>query len=247
MSKKQTPDTTTVKKKKKRRRRVSRGGGKKYFTKVHEDAIVQYALSDSREEKTKLYVEIINPALNELVDKTVYTYKFTNLPNIEDLKAECKVWLTTILDKFDPSKGSKAFSYYSVITKNWFIHKVKRTALQNRREVYYDQMPKEMEQEQMSTTNQYFEIRESGEFWNSLWKEIKQWESVATKPNEKKVIDAIKILLSEPDAIEIFNKKAIYFYIREITGLNTKQVVSTLNKLRVRYASFKEKWNEGEI
>ena len=157
------------------------------------------------------------------------------------------MWLTTILDKFDPSKGSKAFSYYSVITKNWFIHKVKRTALQNRREVYYDQMPKEMEQEQMSTTNQYFEIRESGEFWNSLWKEIKQWESVATKPNEKKVIDAIKILLSEPDAIEIFNKKAIYFYIREITGLNTKQVVSTLNKLRVRYASFKEKWNEGEI
>jgi hypothetical protein len=24
------------------------------------------------------------------------------------------------------SKGSKAFSYFSVITKNWFIHKVKR-------------------------------------------------------------------------------------------------------------------------
>ena len=174
MSKKQEQTTKPIKKKKKRRR-VSRGGGKKYFTKVHEDAIVQYALSDSREEKTKLYVDIINPALNELVDKTVYTYKFTNLPNIEDLKAECKVWLTTILDKFDPSKGSKAFSYYSVITKNWFIHKVKRTALQNRREVYYDQMPKEMEQEQMTTTNQYFEIRESGEFWNSLWKEIKQW------------------------------------------------------------------------
>ena len=32
----------------------------------------------------------------------------------------------TILDKYDPSKGSKAFSYFSVITKNWFIHKVKR-------------------------------------------------------------------------------------------------------------------------
>ena len=47
-----------------------------------------------------------------MVDKIVYTYKFTNLSNIDDLKAECKVWLTTILDKFDPAKGSKAFSYF---------------------------------------------------------------------------------------------------------------------------------------
>ena len=98
---------------------------KLYFTKVHEDAIVRYSTTDSREEKTKLYVELINPAFNEMVDKIVYTYKFTTLPNIEDLKSECKVFLTTILDKFDPKKGSKAFSYFSVITKNWFIHKVK--------------------------------------------------------------------------------------------------------------------------
>ena len=44
--------------KKKRRRKMSRGGGKKYFTKEHEDAIVQYALSDDRAVKTKLYVEV---------------------------------------------------------------------------------------------------------------------------------------------------------------------------------------------
>ena len=234
-------------KKKATRRRMSRGGGKAYFTKVHEDAIVKYALSSSREEKTKLYVDLINPAFNEMVDKIVYTYKFTNLPNIDDLKAECKVWLTTILDKFDPAKGSKAFSYFSVITKNWFIHKVKRTALQMRREVYYDEMPKDMEKTHLSTTNMYFEIREGHEFWGHLWGEIEEWDKMANKANEKKVIDAIRILLSEPDAIEIFNKKAIYFYIREITGLNTKQVVSSLNKIRTRYRTFKSKWDEGKI
>ena len=233
-----------VTKKKTKRRRMSRGGGKAYFTKVHEEAIVKYASSDSREEKTKLYVDLINPAFNEMVDKIVYTYKFTNLPNIDDLKAECKVWLTTILDKFDPAKGSKAFSYFSVITKNWFIHKVKRTALQNKREVYYDEIPKDMEQNHLSTTNMYFEIREAKEFWTSLWGEIEDWDKLATKPNEKKVIDAIRILLTDPDAIEIFNKKAIYLYIREITNLNTKQVLNSLNKFRFEYAIFKKKWNE---
>jgi hypothetical protein len=49
------------------------------------------------------------------------------------------------------------------------------------------------------------------------------------------------------DQIEIFNKKAIYLYLREITGLNTKQIVSSLNKMRERYGTFKKKWDSGEI
>jgi hypothetical protein len=49
------------------------------------------------------------------------------------------------------------------------------------------------------------------------------------------------------DDIEIFNKKAIYLYLREITGLNTKQVVNNLNKMRVRYRTFRIKWNSGDI
>ncbi len=49
------------------------------------------------------------------------------------------------------------------------------------------------------------------------------------------------------DQIDIFNKKAIYLYLREITGLNTKQIVSCLNKMRIKYRNFKKKWNQGEI
>ena len=108
------------------RRRKKAGTGRKYFDKEHELAIIQYVDSTSLKEKTALYVNFIQPAFNELVDKIVYTYKFNNLPNIDYLKDDCKIWLTTILDKYDPNKGSKAFSYFSVITKNWFIHKAKK-------------------------------------------------------------------------------------------------------------------------
>ena len=73
-----------------------------YFTKVHQDAIVEYALTKDIKIRTKLYIELIGPAFDEMVDKIVYTYKFTNLPNVDLLKEECKIWLTTILDKFDP-------------------------------------------------------------------------------------------------------------------------------------------------
>jgi hypothetical protein len=67
---------------------------------------------------------------------------------------------------------------------------------------------------------------------------------VAGNPDD---YDAMMILFEDADNIEIFNKKAIYLYVREITGLNTKQVVNNLNKLRVRYRSFRKNWDNGEI
>ena len=218
-----------------------------YFTKVHENAIVQYALTDDLDIRTELYRDYIGPVFNELVDKIVYTYKFTSLPNIDELKEDCKIWLTTILDKFDPEKGSKAFSYFSVITKNWFIHKVKKNTIKNMREVHYDDLSRELEYRYVVEECQYEVMREDAEFWQFLWKEIDSWENIKMKPNEEKVYRAIKVLLANSNDIEIFNKKAIYLYIRELTGLNTKQVVNNLNKMRKKYREWKRQWSQGRI
>ena len=81
----------------------------------------------------------------------------------------------------------------------------------------------------------------------SLNSEIDTWDSFIIKEKEKKFLMAVRILLDSADQIEIFNKKAIYLYLREITGLNTKQVVNNLNKLRKRYRTFKTKWENSEI
>jgi len=182
-----------------------------------------------------------------MVDKIVYTYKFTTLPNIDLLRDECKIWLITILDKFDGQKGTKAFSYFSVITKNWFIHKVKQRGKRVRREIEIGEMPKDLELEFVSTHNTYSKDREREEFRVFLLEEIESWEHDKMKENEEKVLNAIKILFDSAEDIEIFNKKAIYLYLREITGLNTKQVVNNLNRMKVRYRAFREKWDEGSL
>ena len=153
-----------------------------YFTKVHEEAIVQYAKSDCIKEKTKLYVTLIQPAFDQMVDKIVYTYRFTTLPNIAYLKDDCKIWLTTILGKFDPDKGYKAFSYFSVVTKNWFIQEVKRTQKRNRTEVFMEDMKASTGTElQDEREKNYEEKRLEVEFWNSLTQEINTWESFMLK------------------------------------------------------------------
>ena len=77
--------------------------------------------------------------------------------------------------------------------------------------------------------------------------EVERWQDIPMKPNEDKVLNAVLTLMTNIEQIEIFNKKAIYLYLREITGLNTKQIVSCLNKMRSRYKLFKTKWDSGEI
>mgnify|MGYP001367339054 CR=1 FL=1 len=218
-----------------------------YFTQVHEDAIIRYTMTNCVRERTELYVNFIQPAFNEMVDKIVFTYKFTNLPNIDYLRDECKIWLMTILDKYDPSKGSKAFSYFSVITKNWFIHKVKRQQKRSLREVDYDNIAKHYEERYLSTDESYLTDREEVEFWNSFYAELKSWDESQMKENDLKVYKAINILFESKDDIEIFNKKAIYLYLREITGLNTKQIVNSLKKFRKRYSMFKTGWQNGDL
>jgi|TARA_Y100000114_G_scaffold152829_1_gene171779 DNA-directed RNA polymerase specialized sigma subunit len=232
-----------VKPKRKRRKRTKR----LYFTEVHENAILEYCSTADRKKREELYRELIQPAMNEMVDKIVYTYKFTTLPNIDELRDECKIWLTTILEKFDPSKGSKAFSYFSVITKNWFIHKVKKHSKQRQREIQYGDVPRTIEERYLSTENPYENRLEKKQFWEALWSEIEKWGEMPMKPTEERVYKAVKILMEQPDDIEIFNKKAIYLYLRELTGLNTKQVVNNLNKLRIKYRSFKTDWDEGRV
>jgi hypothetical protein len=217
---------------------------KYYFTEITEKAIVDYCNTQSLTKRTKLYVEHIQPAFDELVNKIVYTYKFTSLENIEYHKDDCKIWLTTILGKFDPSKNKKAFSYFSVVTKNWFTHKAKKQTKKNRREVNYDEMVREVEAVSSNGAGDLMNEIEEKEFWMSLLTEINSWQKLKLKPNEEKVLNAVITLMENIEQIEIFNKKAVYLYMREITGLNTKQIVSALNKMREKYRTFKKKWNK---
>ncbi len=218
-----------------------------YFTAVHEEAIINYNASTNFKEKCELYETLIQPALDQMVDKIILTYKFNRLPNIDSLRDDCKVWLTTVLHKYNPDKGSKAFSYFSVITKNWFIHQTKINSKKMRREISFESVQGELEQAKLHVGHEYEVQREEEEFWTNFGFELSTWEIDDMRTNDEKVYKAIMILFENANDIEIFNKKALYFYLREITGLSTKQIVSSLNKFRERYGLFKKDWDSGKI
>src|SRR6056300_833176 len=165
-----------------------------YFTQVHENAIVEFSSTEDQATRDKLYVDLIQPVFSQMVDKIVFTYRFTTLPDIDDLRHECKVYLATILSKFDPAKGSKAFSYFSVITKNWFIHKVKKNKKKRETEVSFDIAELDPEIHFVDKTESYQDKQIRKERIEMLREEMLTWSVDFEKEKEKRVYDAVLIL-----------------------------------------------------
>ena len=108
-------------------------------------------------------------------------------------------------------------------------------------------MSKDAELRFLSVENTYNKEREVREFIDSLKNEMEFWSLDDMNEKEEKVLKAVQTLIEEADNIDIFNKKAVYLYLRELTGMNTKQVVSGLKNMRKKYVLFKDDWNSGNI
>jgi len=61
------------------------------------------------------------------------------------------------------------------------------------------------------------------------------------KDKDRKVCDAINILFKRRENLEIFNKKALYIYIREMTDVDTPVITKVTKKLKTVYKTL---WTE---
>ena len=55
------------------------------------------------------------------------------------------------------------------------------------------------------------------------------------KDQDRKVCDAVNILFKRRENLEIFNKKALYIYIREITNVDTPVITKVTKVLKKKY------------
>ena len=112
-------DSIPPPKKKRGRKRTK----KRYFTEDTEAAIAEYLASTDQSERDRIYNSRIHYAFYKLAENLIHTFKFyyTEVDDLEDLKHEVIVFLLEKLDYFKPERGSKAFSYFSIVGKNYLI------------------------------------------------------------------------------------------------------------------------------
>jgi hypothetical protein len=235
--------------KKKPRKKIKRKGDQptlvNYFSDKTQEQIIVYQQEPDTEKKKKIYVKEILPAFDSLVENLINVYGFSVMyESKQDLKHECLQFLYTAVDKFNAEKGSKAFSYFNVVAKNWLTIKSKQNM--KRAQSYIsiddrDNLSKE-DLEQIETYQFQPGFEEAYTVVNTheqLTKLIAGVENKIKTENEKMVVNAIKVLITNLEDVDLLSKRAILLYVRELTTLSSKQLSIVLSSLKRYYRDVK--------
>jgi hypothetical protein len=232
-----------MKKGKKRVTRIRRKKGKRnmYFHSGTHDAIVKWQSCESLREKEKIYVVDILPAFDKLVENLIFIHGFqSSHSTFEDLKDDCVAFLYETLHKFDASRGTKAFSYFNVVAKNWLIIKSKQRAKQNKRHISIDS-PLTISKKDMAQIETYKIVPSQDmnmikkESIDNMFKLMNEIKGKVTGENEISCINAIISLFERIDDLDLLNKRAIFVYLRDISNLNPKQLSIAMSSIRKHY------------
>lgn len=241
----------TLKEQPSKRRKISRRKPgskptKKYFTSDTQDAIVRYQGTNLQAEKEFIYVREILPAFDALVENLINVYGFKIMhESKQDLKSECLEFLYTAVHKFDSTKGSKAFSYFNVVAKNWLTIKSKQNAKKLKQYISLDYQ-EGMSQTDLDLIEQhnfvpgFDDIMTSQEVNQFLRDIVDELDKRTKTDNEKATVNAIKIIIDRLDDIDLLSKRAVLLYIREITDLSSKQLSIVLSSLKKHYRELRK-------
>jgi len=214
---------------------VKKKKGVQYFTQETEDAIVRYNKSTNSLEKEKIYHRYIHYPFFKLTENIIHTFKFyyTEVENIEDLQHEVITFLLSKMHLYDQTKGSKAYSYFGTIAKRYLI--ISNTRNYKRR---IDKAPVEGLDENEKYSYQIEETL-SNAHDDKLSMYIDQFTEYCTenifdifpKDEDAQIADAILELFRKRDSIDVFNKKALYIYIREQVDAKTPKITKIAGQL----------------
>ena len=210
---------------------------KVYFGQEVQDAVVEYNSSTNNEERNQIYGTRIHAAFDKLAENIINTFKFTYFDyGFEDIKHEVVAFMVMNMHKYDHTKGSKAFSYFSVVAKNYLI-------LHNNNN--YKKLKSHDNMDALDRQSKSTGFKESD--YTTLTDEIVEYfdsnmNTIFKKDRDLRIGYAIIDLMKQREDIENFNKKAIYILIREMTDVETTHITSVVNTLKKHYKKLLDKY-----
>ena len=206
---------------------------KNYFTQDTEDAIVRYNNESDFAERSKIYEREIHYPFFKLTENIIHTFKFyyTEVDEIEHLQHEVITFLLSKIHLFDPFRGAKAYSYFGTIAKRYLI-------LQNQKN-YKKRIDKAPVDELFKDDTYTYNMDDPGAHNNPLNLYINLYVEHCTKniytlfpkQHDAEIADAILELFRKREEIDVFNKKALYIYIREMVDVKTPKITKIANQL----------------
>jgi hypothetical protein len=221
-----------------------------YFNAGTQQAIVDYKAELLPTKRNELYVDLILPAFSKLVENLINVYGFQiQYETKTDLQNECVEFLYGVIGKFDASKGTKAFSYFNVVAKNWLIIRSKQSVRNIHVFTSLDDLESLSQHDLETIENHSIALSPEDVMVNTVnsnWlKEVLAIiTSLATTDNEIECLKGINLLFENIHELDFLNKRAIMLYLREITSLNPKNLSVVLSTMKRHYKVAKEEYEQ---
>ena len=216
-----------------------------YFTAETEQFINKYNASTDTEYRNEIFTEHIYFPFYKLAENIIHTFKFyyTDVDKIEDLKHEIvSMLLEEKIMKFDADNGAKAYSYFGTIVKRWLINynnknykKLKKIGDFKDVEDSYENTPYR-EQNGTISLSQFLDLY-IDEMYSNLG-------DLFSKESELKIADAILTIFKTRQDLDIFKKKALYIYIREMTDCDTPHLTKVVKILKSEFYTLYSSYND---
>ncbi len=205
---------------------------KMYFTTDTEIYIIKYNESVDQEYRNFLYDNHIKYAFEKLVENVFNTFKFSYFETSPiEVQKETVAHLVANMHKFEKGKG-KAFSYFSIIAKNYLIFQNNTNYKRFNQHVEIGEDNGEHTYK-LQQEDSHYKNKENKEFIDLM---VEYWEKniykIFTKQRDINIANAVIELFRNSDRIDAFNKKALYLYIREISNCKTQQITKVINKMK---------------
>ena len=216
-----------------------------YFTKETEEYINRYNASEDIDYRNSIFTEHIYYPFYKLAENIIHTFKFyyTDVDKIEDLKHEIvSMLLEEKIMKFDKDNGAKAYSYFGTIVKRWLINYNNKNYKKLKKIGSFDDMEDSYETPYIKNEQHSISLSQFLDMYIEYSYDC--LDEVFTKDSEKKIADAILTIFKTRQDLDIFKKKALYIYIREMTDCETPHLTKVVNKLKEQFYIMYDKYND---
>jgi hypothetical protein len=218
-----------------------------YFGPDVQDSIAKFHEEKTKSAKEKIYLEEIMPAFNKLVENLIYIYGFAKwFDNVIEVRSDCVCFLYENIHKFKPERGTKAFSYFNVVARNWLINNSKRKYKDDVRNISIDDVTRLSQSDRAAISHHSIvqspdDILMEQDKKQVILEVLSSIENTLNEPHEQAVLSAVRTVFENSDEIDLLSKRAVFLYIREISGVNHKQMTSVMTSIRKKYREAKQR------
>lgn len=217
-----------------------------YFNQDVEDAVCVYLNSDDDREREKAF-RLIYPALNKIAEVWFNKLKISYIEtDMEDMMAECVAHIVEKMHMFECGKGTKAFSYFTVMAKFYYMIHNQRNYKYFQRYTPISYMSVQFDRPNSDERDD--RAKESKALLEAfiLYLEL-NLEQIIPNKKHRPVGTYLIDFMNNFETVEDINRRKMVNTMASVDGMPARNIITKImNDITAQFNVFKRRWESGD-